>query len=353
MNIVTVHMGKPYNVRIGHGLLAQAGAWLTGLVAPHAAALIADDTVDALYGDVVAASLTAAGYRVERMRFPHGESSKNLATYGEALSFLARTQLTRSDVVVALGGGVTGDLAGFAAATYLRGVRVAQIPTTLLAMVDSSVGGKTGIDLPAGKNLAGAFHQPIGVLCDPDTLHTLPPDTLADGVAEALKYGVLCDEALFDLLSGGSPLPSIEEIIARCVTIKAGFCAQDERDQGKRQLLNLGHTLGHAIERLSEYAIAHGHAVAVGMVYATRIAAGLGLCDAQCEERLKQALVRNGLPVSSGFSAESLADAALGDKKRAGDTLTLVLPRKIGQCELHPVPVGRLAELTAMAVRNG
>ena len=352
MKTVAVHTGVPYEVRIERGLLGRAGEWLAGLTASRVAALVADDAVDALYGDRVEQTLHTAGFRVSRMRFAHGEASKTLETYASILAFLSESQITRSDTVVALGGGVTGDLVGFAAATWLRGVRFAQIPTTLLAMVDSSVGGKTGVDLPAGKNLAGAFHQPVGVLCDPDVLSTLPADVFADGMAEVIKYGVLCDDALFERLAGGLRREELETVIERCVAIKAEICAEDERDVGRRQLLNLGHTLGHAIERCSGYATPHGHAVAAGMVYAARIAAGLGLCGPDCVARLKAALTANGLPTDADYPAQALAGAALGDKKRAGGTLTLVLPREIGRCELYPVPVERLPELAACALRT-
>ena len=204
MITVNVSTGKPYQVCIGRGALAGVGEWLAGLTPSRFAALISDDTVNALYGDRVAKALAEAGFRVARLCFAHGENAKNLTTYTEILDFLAENHLTRTDTLVALGGGVTGDMAGFAAATYLRGIQVAQIPTTLLAMVDSSVGGKTGVNLAAGKNLVGAFHQPIGVLCDPDMLDTLPAETFADGAAEMIKYGVLTDETLFDTLADGA-----------------------------------------------------------------------------------------------------------------------------------------------------
>ena len=349
MKTVKVHTASPYEVCIARGLLASAGQWLAELTVSRVAAIIADDTVDALYGDTVARALGDAGFTVKRKTFTHGECNKTIATYATLLDFLAENRLTRSDTVVALGGGVTGDMAGFAAATYLRGMAVAQIPTTLLAMVDSSVGGKTGVDLPAGKNLAGAFHQPIGVLCDPDVLVTLPHDVFADGAAEAIKYGMLCDEALFHTLASAGYHQQLESVIERCVSIKADICAGDECDLGNRQLLNLGHTLGHAIERCSHYTMPHGHAVAVGMVYATRIAIGLGLCEPGCLPLLVEALQKNQLPTEAPYPMEALAEIALHDKKRAGDTLMFVLPLAIGQCKLVPVPVQRLPELAAMA----
>lgn len=349
MRAVHVETGNPYDVTIGTGLLYGLGTWLRALTPARAAALVADDTVDALYGGQAASSLEAAGFRVACFRFPHGEGSKTLQTYGRLLDFLAQSRLTRADAVVALGGGVTGDMAGFAAATYLRGVMAAQVPTTLLAMVDSSVGGKTGVNLEAGKNLAGAFHQPAGVLCDMALLSTLPPETLADGMAEVIKYGLLCDRALFAMLESGENL-DMESIVERCVAIKAGVCAGDECDRGQRQLLNLGHTLGHAIERCSGYQTPHGHAVAVGMVYAARMAAHEGLCDPRLADRVQAVLARHGLPGSAPYSPEALAEAALGDKKRAGGVLTLVLPKSIGECVLHPVPVERLLELISAAL---
>ncbi len=350
MRKVHVATDRAYDVIIGRGLLDTAGQWLSGLTASRLAALVADGSVDALYGDRVAASLVGAGFTVLRFTFPPGEPSKTLATYGRILDFLAENRLTRADTVVALGGGVTGDMAGFAAATYLRGVNVAQIPTTLLAMVDSSVGGKTAVDLPAGKNLVGAFHQPIGVLCDVDTLATLPSDVAADGMAEAVKYGVLCDAALYETLKAGIAAAALEEAVERCIAIKAGVCAGDECDRGQRQMLNLGHTFGHAIERCSGYRLPHGHAVAVGMVYAARIAAHLRLCDTGCVAQVIAALRANHLPVEAPYAAADLAEAALGDKKRAGGTITLVLPKAIGQCVLYPVPVGELPTLAQVAL---
>ena len=350
MNVISVQTKRPYEVRIERGLLARTGEQVAGLTTSRRAAILTDDTVDRLYGGTVERSLNDAGFETVRMSFPHGEGSKNLSTYGAMLDFLAENHLTRADTVIALGGGVTGDLAGFAAATYLRGVAVVQIPTTFLAMIDSSVGGKTGVDLPSGKNLVGAFHQPLCVLCDPDALQTLPDETFADGTAEALKYGVLGSETLFTTLSTGSFADELEAIVGECVAAKAALAAQDETDRGCRQLLNLGHTLGHGIEKCSGYSISHGQAVGIGMVYAKRIAVKLGRCDKACLPRLLAALEHNALPTQASFSADALYQAALGDKKRMGDTLTFVLPRRIGECELYPTPIGDLRGLIELAV---
>ena len=351
MKTVHVAAGKPYDVLIERGLMADAGQILLDTLGKTCkAAILTDDTVNALYGTQTQGSLERAGFEVCRFAMPHGEENKNLNTWAEMLDFLAQNHLTRADVIVALGGGVVGDLAGFAAASYLRGIPFMQIPTTLLAMVDSSVGGKTGCNLPAGKNLVGAFHQPCVVLCDPDTLWTLEPQQLADGVAEVIKYGVLGDEALFELLKGGHWHDQILSVIETCVAAKARLVQEDERDTGSRQLLNLGHTFGHAIEKCSSYHISHGHAVAIGMVYAIRLAIRLGLCEAQQEARLVNCITANRLPVSAPYSAEELCAVALNDKKRAGGFMTFVLPHDIGDCRLHKMNVADLSNLIHKAI---
>lgn len=351
MRTVHVAAGKPYDVYIERGLLDEAGQYLLNVLARACkAAILTDDNVDRLYGEQVQISLEKAGFQVCRFAIPHGEESKNLTIWADMLDFLAGNQLTRADVIVALGGGVVGDMAGFAASAYLRGIPFMQIPTTLLAMVDSSVGGKNAVNLPAGKNLVGAFYQPCVVLCDPDTLWTLTPEILADGVAETIKYGVLNDEALFEQLKDGHWHAEILPVIETCVRAKARLVKEDERDTGSRQLLNLGHTLGHAIEKCSDFAISHGHAVAIGMVYAARMAVHLGLCDPAEVDRLKAALTANHLPVSAPYGANDLCAVALSDKKRSGSTITYVLPHRIGDCRLHKLPVADLPSLIEQAI---
>jgi 3-dehydroquinate synthase len=267
--------------------------------------------------------------------FPHGEQSKSIETLASLLDFLAEHKVARSDTIAALGGGVVGDLTGFAASCYMRGIKFVQIPTTLLAMVDSSVGGKTGINLPTGKNLAGAFYQPEAVICDIDTLDTLPPDCFLDGCAEVIKYGILADRELFY-----TPIrENQEDVIARCVEIKRDIVNEDEFEAGRRKLLNFGHTIGHAIEKLSGYTMAHGHAVAAGMAI---IARASGCCDAL---EITNMLERYGLPTSTAYGAEELAQACLSDKKRAGDYITMVFPERIGLCVLKNIPVGELESL--------
>ena len=342
MRSITVHTSPAYSVQIGAGLLRQCGGLLREALPGQKTAVVTDSTVAPLYLSAVRESLQSAGFTVCSHIFSAGETSKNFDTLSGILEFLADERLTRTDSVIALGGGVTGDMAGFAAATYLRGVRYAQLPTTLLAAVDSSVGGKTAIDLKAGKNLAGAFLQPSAVLCDTDCLQSLPADVFADGAAEAIKTGILSDESLFALFERDALNVSPEEIIARCIAYKAGVVERDEREQNERRLLNLGHTVGHAIERRSQYAIPHGHAVAAGIAIIARAAERLGWTDEPIAGRVTRCLTRHHLPVDSDFTASELADAASADKKRSGDTITLVIPRRIGHCELKTVPVAEL-----------
>ncbi len=353
MRIVEVNAGTPYQVRIQRGLLDRTGEELLSLLGKTCkAAILTDSTVDALYGRRVEDSLQQAGFETCRYAIQPGEEHKTLADWQGMLEFLAENRVTRSDCIVALGGGIPGDMAGFAAACYLRGVRFIQIPTTLLAMVDSSVGGKTGVNLGSGKNQVGAFYQPGLVLCDPDALKTLPQETLADGVSESVKYGVLGQPEVFDWFENGDWTQHTEELIQRCIAYKAQLVEEDERDTGSRQLLNLGHTFGHAIEKNSGYRITHGHAVAIGMVMAARLAMKLELCAPDTVQRLIRTLERNQLPVASAYSAKDLTDAALADKKRTGGKLTLVLPAKIGGCVLYPVCVDQLEDLIVKALNN-
>lgn len=339
---IRVNTSPAYTVTIGPGLLRDCGQRLRETVPPCHMAVVTDSTVGPLYLETAAASLKAAGYAVGTYTFPAGEESKNFTTLSAILEFLAAEHLTRTDCLIALGGGVAGDMAGFAAACYLRGIRYVQMPTTLLSAVDSSVGGKTAIDLRAGKNLAGAFLQPAAVLCDTDCLKTLPPEVFAGGAAEAVKTGVLCDESLFAFFESGTLTADPAEVIARCVAYKAGVVERDEREQGERKLLNLGHTIGHAIEKCSGYTVPHGHAVAAGLAMMARSAERLGWTGEPLADRVAACLGRLDLPVSTEYSAEALADAALSDKKRAGDSITIVVPRRIGLCELKKLPVTEL-----------
>lgn len=344
MTTIEVCASRRYDIQIGNGLLPALGRALCAVGQTGSAAIVSDSNVWLLYGEIAERSLAEAGFRTVHFVFPAGESSKNAQVYLDLLNFLAENHLTRSDCLIALGGGVVGDLTGFAAATYLRGLSYIQVPTTLLAAVDSSVGGKTAIDLPAGKNLAGAFHQPSLVLCDLDTLDSLPEDIFLDGCAEAIKYAVLFDQKLFDLLMKDGPAFPREAVIARCVELKRDVVTEDEFDTGLRMLLNLGHTLGHGVEAHSHYALSHGKAVAIGMALVARSAAHLDICGAATCQAIEDILQRFHLPTACPCTAAELYSAALSDKKRRGGTVKLIVPRRIGCCTILPTPVEALED---------
>ena len=334
MNIVTVNASRGYAVKIGAGLLSTVGQEAAKLTTGKVM-VVTDENVAPLYLAQVYTSLKEAGLQVSTLSFPAGEQSKNTENYVNLLNVLANKQFSRSDLLVALGGGVMGDLTGFAAATYLRGIPFIQIPTTLLAMVDSSVGGKTGIDLPAGKNLVGAFYQPSLVLCDPNVLGTLPEQVFRDGCAEVIKTAILFDPQLFSHLQEYGTDFDREYVITTCISHKRDVVCRDEFDRGERQLLNLGHTVGHAIEKCSDFLITHGAAVAVGLAVMARSCCG-------DREEILGLLQKFALPTSTEFSPETLAIAALSDKKRQGDFLALILPHAIGNCTLEKIPVSQL-----------
>ena len=341
MTSVKIQTAAPYAVEVGAGLLVRAGETARSCWKGPAAAVVTDSNVAPLYLERCLDSLKAAGLRAVSFVFPAGEASKNGKTYLELLEFLAQNQITRADGLIALGGGVVGDLTGFAAATFLRGISFLQLPTTLLAAVDASVGGKTAIDLEHGKNLAGAFYQPRAVLCDLDCLKTLPAEVFSDGCAEVIKYGMIGDEALLSLLNAPGE-PDWEDIIARCVAQKGRLVEEDEFDTGARQLLNLGHTIGHGIEACSGYQISHGKAVAIGMVLITRAAAAYGLCPPEVLPGLLSLLNKYGLPERTDYDAQALYQRTLSDKKRSGEHIQLVVPAAWGKSVLHSLPVGEL-----------
>ena len=332
MKQIPVEASKSYCVTIGKNLLSQLGETVCSVTAAKKVCIVSDTQVWPLYGETVCESLKRAQLEVIHFVFSAGESSKNPQNYLELLNFLSENRLSRKDCLIALGGGVVGDLTGFAAATYLRGIAYLQVPTTLLAMVDSSVGGKTGIDLPGGKNLCGAFWQPAAVVCDLNTLDTLPEEIFRDGCAEVIKYAVLFDPALFSLLEENKFSFPREDVIARCITLKKDVVAGDEFDNGQRQLLNLGHTIGHAIEVCSDYAISHGRAVAMGMGIVARAS------HTPDAVRICRLLETFQLPTTTTFSGAQLYQAALSDKKQHAGSVQLILPRHIGQCEMVPTP---------------
>jgi len=334
MRSVTVNAGKKYDILIGSGLLDKAGELIREVSRAAAVTLVSDDNVFSLYGEKVTASLKACGFRVITYVFPHGEESKNLTVWGGLLEKMCGEGMTRTDIIVALGGGVTGDLAGFAAASYQRGIDFVQLPTSLLAAVDSSVGGKTGVDLKAGKNQVGAFHQPIRVICDTDALSTLPDAEYRNGCAEIIKYAMLEGEELFGLISSVPVKDNYADVIEHCVTIKKRFVEEDEFDRGLRMLLNLGHTFGHAVEASSSFEIAHGAAVAMGMGTVTRAAAAKGLCGDDVKIRLEALLVAYGLSSEIDYPVDVLVKAAGTDKKNSAGRMRLIVPYAIGDCRV-------------------
>ncbi len=330
MTIDTCHL-LPYPVHVGHGILSLLPELVPAVAEAHRVAVITDDVVGPLHAGRIAQWLGED--RSTLISIPPGEALKTRETWARITDALLEARFGRDSLLIALGGGVIGDLAGFVAATYLRGVPVVQVPTTLLAMVDSSIGGKTGVDTAYGKNLVGAFHPPVAVVADLDTLQTLPILERVNGLAEALKHGVICDAAYFSTVAG-TDLASADwhAIVARSVAIKAGVVAADERENGLRKTLNFGHTIGHAVELLMEYRVPHGACVAFGMLIETRISIALGLCDPALEAQLRAAIEQFGLPtdVPGILTPEAIADATASDKKARGGTVEYALPSRCG-----------------------
>lgn len=342
-SVVNVRAGN-YDVKIGHDLIQDVGKLTAAVHAPCRIGIITDDNVAPLYLSAVKASLTYAGFEPHSLVLPHGEHTKSMEYYSRLMETAAGWGLRRTDMLAALGGGVIGDLTGFTAATYMRGIDYIQIPTTLLAAIDSSVGGKTAIDLLAGKNLCGAFHQPRLVVCDIGTFSTLPDEVLSDGAAEAVKYGIIRDAALFRSLLGGKEGFDADYTVRRCVEIKADIVGRDEFDHGERKLLNYGHTIGHSVEKLSGYSITHGHAVAVGMYVIARAACAAGLCSPDVAHDTEKALLSWDLPTSCEWDYTTLAKAAVHDKKIEGEKISLLIPKRIGEAYIFDIPVGKLTD---------
>ena len=347
MKTIAVNASKNYKVYVGGGLLALAKGPF--VCENRAAAVITDENVGALYAQTLCAALKARGFRVCVFTAPNGEEAKSGQTYLRLLSFLAQNRITRRDILCALGGGTVGDLCGFAAASFLRGVEYMQFPTTLLAAVDSSVGGKTAINLPEGKNLAGAFWQPSAVFADTDTFKSLPTETFSDGFGEIVKYAMLRDGLAdillkYDLKDFINGLAPTEEVIARCVEIKAEIVADDEYDRGQRALLNFGHTIGHAAEKLSGYSLSHGQAVSAGMSAVTKAAVKNGICGGEVPETLNRLQRRYGLLEELPYACEELVKAALGDKKTHDGAIDLIVPERVGSCRVMPVKINELGK---------
>lgn len=342
-----VHIKKnvscPYDVIIERGSIKKCGELIAEVTSSRKAAIITDDIVGRLYSKTVLDSMKESGFDCTIFEFPNGEQSKCLSTFGNILDFLCESGLTRSDIVIALGGGVVGDITGFAAASYLRGIDFVQIPTTLLAQVDSSVGGKTAIDIAGGKNLVGAFKQPVLVISDSDTLNTLPPETLADGMAECIKYGMIRDEKLFELIESHdlSNISEVfDELVYACVDIKRDVVENDEFDRGERMTLNFGHTLGHALEGWHHYTnYTHGMGVATGMCLITDKLAP------QLSERLRNCVKRYKLPDTTDIPMSELLPFCSKDKKCESSNINYIICQTIGKAEIKKVTMNEFERL--------
>lgn len=356
-NMHTVHVGlgsRSYDIHIASGILDRSGTLLADIGLSRIC-IITNTTVAALYLERMKQSLVDQGIDSVDIILPDGEQFKTLETMHDIYQQLLGFGLDRASAVLALGGGVVGDMAGFAAATFMRGIPFIQFPTTLLAQVDSSVGGKTGVNLPGGKNMVGAFHQPVIVIIDPDVLGTLSVRELRAGFAEVIKYGIIQDPDFFGFLDSSIDALSSREagvlagVISRCCAIKADIVERDETEQGIRAQLNYGHTLGHAVETLAGYGtFLHGEAVAIGMCAAAGISAELGECGQDVALRIRSLVSRAGLPTDvPAFPVRDYIGAMLRDKKKAGSTVKFVLPRAVGDVFLRPFTPGQLERCLA------
>ena len=342
---LTVDLGpNSYPIHIENGILAKTGELVSEVFSGKKIMIVSDDNVFPLYGEIITKALSDSGFECHSFVLPHGEPTKSFQSLPKIYEALINAKLTRSDLLIALGGGVIGDLAGFAASSYLRGIKFVQIPTSLLAQVDSSVGGKVAVDLPQGKNLVGAFYHPKAVIIDPDVLNTLPDHFISDGMGEVIKYGCIKDKELFELLCRHTSFddlkPKLTQIIARCVDIKRIVVEADQFDLGERILLNFGHTLAHTIEQHFNYEReSHGEAVGIGMYQITKIAEEKGLNTSGCAEQIKKALEIYQLPDNSNLPIDVLTDAISLDKKNLNNHLNVVLLHNIGDSYVYPTDV--------------
>ncbi len=356
MEIVSVNASKKYDILICDSFYNDIGKAIAQAVKSRRAAIVTDDNVDKEYGKIVMNSLNSAGISAVKFVFPHGESSKCHNTLLKLYDFLAENGFTRSDMLVALGGGVVGDLTGFAAATYMRGIEFVQIPTSLLAMVDSSVGGKTAVNINSGKNLVGAFYQPSIVVADTNSLSTLPDMFFIDGMAEVIKYGMIKSPKVFDMterLNCDDKDFTIIDLIKECVSIKAQVVENDEREAGERMLLNFGHTLGHAIEKYHNFSgITHGAAVAIGMSIFTHIAESKGMCVTGTADKLDAVLKLHRLPTTTEAPMDLLFKYSLGDKKRNSKGIDIVICSDIGKSSVIRMSVEEYADFLGVNKEN-
>ncbi len=338
MRIVNVKVSTPYDVLIGSDIMSKVGEYIGKHKKDCKVVIVSDYNSDKLFGRVISDSLEENGFSVLKYSFPPGEKSKNLNTVTEIMNFLAINKISKSDLLIALGGGVVGDITGFCASIYLRGIQFVQIPTTILSSVDSSVGGKTGVDLESGKNLVGTFCHPLLVICDINTFNTLDTEIYKDGLCEVIKYGCILDGELFNLLLEDDFSRNAEKIVEICIKLKADIVSQDEFDKGIRQILNYGHTIGHAIESLSEYTISHGKAVAIGM-HMIEKASGSKL-----HLIIGEILRKYGIENETVYNAHQIAQKAKSDKKISGGSINLILLEDIGKAKIVALPIEELED---------
>lgn len=341
---IRVRAGEGYDFIIGDGLLSSAGELTASVLNADRIAVFTDSNVAPLFADDLEKRLQKQRFQTCRFVYEAGERSKNLDTVSAFLDFMAEHDLKRGDAVIVLGGGVAGDMGGFAASIYQRGIKFMQIPTTVLAAVDSSVGGKTGVDTKYGKNLTGTFWQPSLVLCDTDTFRALSPDDVLDGYAEVIKSAAIRGPRIFSDLEEGKFHTAMPDIIARCVNIKSDVVHEDERESGVRRILNFGHTMAHSIELKSDYQISHGKAVAIGMLMVTKASEKHGLTEPGTYDRLYQLIHGEGYRTETDIPLEELCEAARHDKKTTGDSIHLVYLEKIGSAKTKKVRLDDLYE---------
>ncbi len=340
-----IRVNNSYDVMIEGGLIDKCGELAAKAVSSRRATVITDSNVDALYSENVLKSLEKARIEAVKFVFQAGEAQKCHKTLISIYDFLLENKFNRSDCLIALGGGVVGDITGFAAATYMRGIPFIQVPTTVLAQVDSSVGGKTAVDIEGGKNIVGSFYRPSAVICDTETLKTLTPEFFSDGMAEVIKYGMIKSRELFKILENSRYGENMPEIIKRCVEIKAGVVDRDEFEKGERMTLNFGHTLGHAIEKYYNYSgITHGNAVAIGMSVFTHIAAKRGICSENTVKCLDALLKKYNLPIKTSAPFDKLYEFSLNDKKRLDSGINIVLCPEIGDSQVIRMSVEEYKE---------
>ncbi len=350
MNRMHINVSKPYDVIIGRGLINETASLIESVCISKRVAVITDDIVDGLYSQNVVNQLKNNAFDVFKFVFTNGEQSKNINTLSDILEFLASNEFKRNDTIIALGGGVVGDIAGLSAALYARGIRFIQIPTTLLAMVDASIGGKTAIDLKAGKNLAGCFWQPSIVICDVDIIENLPQKIFTEGMGEVIKYDVIGNYGICDMVQKETIKDNLESVISTCIESKRQIVQKDEFEtSGVRKLLNVGHTIAHGIEKMSDYKVPHGFAVGTGLVWEAAIAYLMRLCDLETFETIKNAVAKAGLMVDLPYDLNDFVNCMKKDKKNEDSRISFLLPNKIGKCKEYKLIYTELAELLKQA----